>query len=199
MCSVSFIFFFLLSASQKTAFFAVHICGAVLTFGMGSLYMFVQTALSYLMQPKIHGKQIFWVRLLLVIWCGVSAFSSILCSKMWLHSEGNWITKFKRTLLAYCKQSFCGQRDSWNSNPKFKDLKHVIQILHRNSVTELGTKILFKLIMLTSEMLWWVNYVAEAGDGSAELLTKGVDDASHFIVTLWARWKVSCCRVPGSL
>lgn len=32
---------------QKTVFFAVHICGAVLTFGMGSLYMFVQTALSY--------------------------------------------------------------------------------------------------------------------------------------------------------
>lgn len=184
-------FFFL---PQKTTFFAVHICGAVLTFGMGSLYMFVQTALSYLMQPKIHGKQIFWVRLLLVIWCGVSAFSSILCSKMWLHSEGNWITKLKWTPLTYCKQFFCGQWDSWNSNPKFKDFKHVIQILHRNSVTELGTKIMCKLIKLTSEVLWWVKYVAEAGDRSAELLTKGVDHAS-----LWAHWKVSCCRGPWSL
>lgn len=67
---------------QKTAFFAVHICGAVLTFGMGSLYMFVQTALSYLMQPKIHGKQVFWVRLLLVIWCAVSAFSMLTCSSL---------------------------------------------------------------------------------------------------------------------
>lgn len=177
----------------------MHICGAVLTFGMGSLYMFVQTALSYLMQPKIHGKQIFWIRLLLVIWCGVSAFSSILCSKMWLHSEGNWKTKFKWKLLAYCKQSFCGQWESWNSNSKFKDFKHVIQFLHWNPVTELGTKIMCKLIMLPSKMLWWVNYVAEAGDGSAELLTKAVDDVSHFIVTLWAHWKVSFRLVPWSL
>ncbi|XP_045672354.1 DNA damage-regulated autophagy modulator protein 2 isoform X4 [Phyllostomus hastatus] len=67
---------------KKTTFFTVHICGAVLTFGMGSLYMFVQTVLSYQMQPKIHGKQIFWIRLLLVIWCGVSAFSMLTCSSL---------------------------------------------------------------------------------------------------------------------
>uniref|UniRef100_A0A8C2P9H8 CWH43-like N-terminal domain-containing protein n=1 Tax=Capra hircus TaxID=9925 RepID=A0A8C2P9H8_CAPHI len=67
---------------QKTTFFAVHVCGAVLTFGMGSLYMFVQTILSYQMQPKIHGKQVFWIRLLLVIWCGVSAFSMLTCSSL---------------------------------------------------------------------------------------------------------------------
>ncbi|KAJ8784692.1 hypothetical protein J1605_008043 [Eschrichtius robustus] len=67
---------------QKTTFFAVHVCGAVLTFGIGSLYMFVQTILSYQMQPKIHGKQVFWIRLLLVIWCGVSAFSMLTCSSL---------------------------------------------------------------------------------------------------------------------
>ncbi|KAM5160324.1 DNA damage-regulated autophagy modulator protein 2 isoform 3-T5 [Callospermophilus lateralis] len=61
---------------QKTTLFFAHVSGAVLTFGMGSLYMFVQTILSYQMQPKIHGKQVFWIRLLLVIWCGV--FSEIL-------------------------------------------------------------------------------------------------------------------------
>ncbi|XP_016078899.1 PREDICTED: DNA damage-regulated autophagy modulator protein 2 isoform X2 [Miniopterus natalensis] len=33
-------------------------------------------------QPKIHGKQIFWIRLLLVIWCGVSAFSMLTCSSL---------------------------------------------------------------------------------------------------------------------
>ncbi|XP_042108199.2 DNA damage-regulated autophagy modulator protein 2 isoform X5 [Ovis aries] len=69
-------------ALLKTTFFAVHVCGAVLTFGMGSLYMFVQTILSYQMQPKIHGKQVFWIRLLLVIWCGVSAFSMLTCSSL---------------------------------------------------------------------------------------------------------------------
>ncbi|XP_060248905.1 DNA damage-regulated autophagy modulator protein 2 isoform X2 [Meriones unguiculatus] len=60
---------------QKSTLLVAHICGAVLAFGMGSLYMFVQTILSYQMQPKIHSKQVFWVRLLLVIWCGVSALS----------------------------------------------------------------------------------------------------------------------------
>ncbi|XP_022439803.1 DNA damage-regulated autophagy modulator protein 2 isoform X2 [Eschrichtius robustus] len=33
-------------------------------------------------QPKIHGKQVFWIRLLLVIWCGVSAFSMLTCSSL---------------------------------------------------------------------------------------------------------------------
>lgn len=55
---------------QKSTLFIVHVCGAVLAFSMGSFYMFVQTILSYQMQPKIHSKQVFWVRLLLVIWCG---------------------------------------------------------------------------------------------------------------------------------
>ncbi|KAF5911012.1 hypothetical protein HPG69_000977, partial [Diceros bicornis minor] len=68
---------------QKTTFFAVHVCGAVLTFGMGSLYMFVQTILSYQMQPKIHGKQVFWVRLLLVIWCGGYVLHVITTAAEW--------------------------------------------------------------------------------------------------------------------
>ncbi|XP_012880055.1 PREDICTED: DNA damage-regulated autophagy modulator protein 2 [Dipodomys ordii] len=71
---------FLFSASQKTTIFVVHETGAVVTFSMGSLYMFVQTILSYKMQPKIHSKQIFWIRLLLVIWCGVSALSMLTSS-----------------------------------------------------------------------------------------------------------------------
>ncbi|XP_021121303.1 DNA damage-regulated autophagy modulator protein 2 isoform X1 [Heterocephalus glaber] len=66
----------------KTALFVVHVSGGVLTFGMGSFYMLVQTILSYLMQPKIHGKQIFWIRLLLLIWCGVSVLSMLTCSSV---------------------------------------------------------------------------------------------------------------------
>lgn len=119
-----FIYLFLPSTSQKTTFFAVHVCGAILTFGMGSLYMFVQTILSYQMQPKIHGKQVFWIRLLLVIWCGVSALISILCCKMWLYLKGNQI-KCKSTLLTCHKQAFCG-RGSGVSNPKLKNLKREI-------------------------------------------------------------------------
>ncbi|XP_047580011.1 DNA damage-regulated autophagy modulator protein 2 isoform X2 [Lutra lutra] len=68
---------------QKTAFFIVHVCGAVLTFGMGSLYMFVQTILSYQMQPKIHGKQVFWIRLLVVIWCGGYVLHMITTAAEW--------------------------------------------------------------------------------------------------------------------
>uniref|UniRef100_A0A6I8N934 CWH43-like N-terminal domain-containing protein n=1 Tax=Ornithorhynchus anatinus TaxID=9258 RepID=A0A6I8N934_ORNAN len=67
---------------QKTTLFLVHITGAVLTFGPGALYIFTQTILSYKMQPKIHGRHIFWIRLIVVIWCGVSAFSSILCREI---------------------------------------------------------------------------------------------------------------------
>ncbi|KAM9690667.1 DNA damage-regulated autophagy modulator protein 2 isoform 2-T5 [Dama dama] len=68
---------------QKTTFFAVHVCGAVLTFGVGSLYMFVQTILSYQMQPKIHGKQVFWIRLSLVIWCGGYVLHMITTAAEW--------------------------------------------------------------------------------------------------------------------
>lgn len=65
---------------QKTTIIIVHICGSVTAFGMGSLYILVQTILSYKMQPKIHGKQIFWIRLLILIWCGVSALSMLIFS-----------------------------------------------------------------------------------------------------------------------
>ncbi|XP_038604937.1 DNA damage-regulated autophagy modulator protein 2 isoform X2 [Tachyglossus aculeatus] len=67
---------------QKTTLFLVHIVGAVLTFGLGTLYIFTQTILSYKMQPKIHGRHIFWIRLIVVIWCGVSAFSMLTCSSI---------------------------------------------------------------------------------------------------------------------
>ncbi|XP_037678534.1 DNA damage-regulated autophagy modulator protein 2-like [Choloepus didactylus] len=67
---------------QKTILFAAHVSGAVLTFGLGLLYLFVQTILSYQMQPQIHGKQVFWIRLLVVIWCGVSALSMLICSSL---------------------------------------------------------------------------------------------------------------------
>ncbi|KAL6083863.1 hypothetical protein STEG23_031388 [Scotinomys teguina] len=68
---------------QKSTLFVPHVCGGVLAFGMGSLYMFVQTILSYQMQPKIHSKQVFWVRLLLVIWCGGYVLHMVTTAAEW--------------------------------------------------------------------------------------------------------------------
>ncbi|KAG9260746.1 DNA damage-regulated autophagy modulator protein 2 [Astyanax mexicanus] len=59
---------------QKTTLFSMHLVGAVLTFGVGALYVLVQTLLSFSMQPHIHGKNIFWTRLTLCFW----TFSSII-------------------------------------------------------------------------------------------------------------------------
>ncbi|XP_006902173.1 PREDICTED: DNA damage-regulated autophagy modulator protein 2-like [Elephantulus edwardii] len=72
----------IVASFQKTALFVVHVGGAILTFRLGSLYMSVQTILSYHMQPRIHGNQVFWIRLLLVIWCVVSALSMLTCSSL---------------------------------------------------------------------------------------------------------------------
>lgn len=59
---------------QKTTLFAMHLVGAMLTFGVGALYILVQTLLSHRMQPHIHSKNIFWTRLSVCIW----TFSSII-------------------------------------------------------------------------------------------------------------------------
>ncbi|KAI6072870.1 DNA damage-regulated autophagy modulator protein 2 isoform X1 [Aix galericulata] len=48
---------------QKCVLYYVHVVGACLTFGVGAIYMLVQTVLSYLMQPEIHSKDVFWIRL----------------------------------------------------------------------------------------------------------------------------------------
>ncbi|MBN3324453.1 DRAM2 protein, partial [Atractosteus spatula] len=57
---------------QKTSVISMHWVGAVLTFGIGTIYILCQTVLSYMMQPHINGKETFWIRLLVGVWCGVS-------------------------------------------------------------------------------------------------------------------------------
>lgn len=56
----------------------MHLVGAVLTFGFGALYIMVQTGLSLRMQPHIHGRTIYLVRLSIGIWTVGSIISSIL-------------------------------------------------------------------------------------------------------------------------
>ncbi|XP_066479809.1 DNA damage-regulated autophagy modulator protein 2 isoform X2 [Tiliqua scincoides] len=65
---------------QKTTFIYMHVIGACLTFGIGTIYILVHTILSYKMQPGIHGKDIFWIRLTVLLWCASSIVSMFISS-----------------------------------------------------------------------------------------------------------------------
>ncbi|NXY09560.1 DRAM2 protein, partial [Pteruthius melanotis] len=70
---------------QKCILYYIHVLGACLTFGVGSMYMLVQTVLSYLMQPELHSKDIFWARLAVVLW-SCSSILSMFVSSVVLYS-----------------------------------------------------------------------------------------------------------------
>ncbi|XP_064894450.1 DNA damage-regulated autophagy modulator protein 2 isoform X2 [Columba livia] len=70
---------------QKCILYYVHVLGACLTFGVGAVYMLVQTILSYLMQPEVHSKDIFWIRLTVLLWC-CSSIVSMFVSSVVLYS-----------------------------------------------------------------------------------------------------------------
>lgn len=53
---------------QKTTLFSMHLLGAVLTFGVGALYILVQTLISLHMHPHIHSRSVFLVRLGIGLW-----------------------------------------------------------------------------------------------------------------------------------
>lgn len=63
---------------QKTTLFSMHLVGAVLTFGVGALYIGVQTLISSKMQPHINSKSIYLIRLGVGVWTMSSIISSIL-------------------------------------------------------------------------------------------------------------------------
>ncbi|XP_078403023.1 DNA damage-regulated autophagy modulator protein 2b isoform X1 [Cetorhinus maximus] len=65
---------------QKTTIIQAHVTGAVLTFGIGIIYLLLQTIISYKMQPLIHGIGIFWIRCVLLIWCAGSIVSMFISS-----------------------------------------------------------------------------------------------------------------------
>ncbi|XP_030329346.1 DNA damage-regulated autophagy modulator protein 2 [Strigops habroptila] len=65
---------------QKCILYYIHVLGACLTFGVGAIYMLVQTVLSYLMQPELHSKDIFWIRLSVSLWCWSSIVSMFVSS-----------------------------------------------------------------------------------------------------------------------
>ncbi|XP_049439720.1 DNA damage-regulated autophagy modulator protein 2-like [Epinephelus fuscoguttatus] len=71
---------------QKTTLFSMHLVGAVLTFGVGALHILVQTLLSLLMQPHIHSKTIFLVRLGIGVWT-LSSIISMFISSVIMYSS----------------------------------------------------------------------------------------------------------------
>ncbi|KAL8179233.1 UNVERIFIED_CONTAM: DNA damage-regulated autophagy modulator protein 2 [Gekko kuhli] len=62
---------------QKSTLIVMHVIGAGLTFGIGTLYILVQTILSYKLSPG--NKVVFRIRLIVLLWCAASIMSSILC------------------------------------------------------------------------------------------------------------------------
>lgn len=65
---------------QKTTLFSMHLVGAVLTFGVGALYILVQTVLSNCMQPHVHSKSTFLVRSGIAVWTLCSIISMFVSS-----------------------------------------------------------------------------------------------------------------------
>lgn len=65
---------------EKTAVISMHLFGAGLTFGMGALYILVQTGVSYHMQPRFHGRDILWARTAVGVWTLASVITAFVSS-----------------------------------------------------------------------------------------------------------------------
>ncbi|KAM4589006.1 DNA damage-regulated autophagy modulator protein 2b [Odontesthes bonariensis] len=65
---------------QKTTLFSMHLVGAVLTFGVGALYILVQTLISLYMQPHVHSRTVYLVRLGIGLWTLGSVISMFVSS-----------------------------------------------------------------------------------------------------------------------
>lgn len=71
---------------QKTTLFSMHLVGAVLTFGIGALYILVQTLLSHKMQPHIHSRTTYLVRVGIGLWT-LSSIISMFVSSVIMYSS----------------------------------------------------------------------------------------------------------------
>ncbi|XP_062264371.1 DNA damage-regulated autophagy modulator protein 2b [Platichthys flesus] len=71
---------------QKTTLFAMHLLGAVLTFGVGALYILVQAVLSLKMQPHVHSRGIYLIRLGIGVWT-LGSIISMFVSSVILYSS----------------------------------------------------------------------------------------------------------------
>uniref|UniRef100_A0A673MQN7 DNA-damage regulated autophagy modulator 2a n=1 Tax=Sinocyclocheilus rhinocerous TaxID=307959 RepID=A0A673MQN7_9TELE len=74
--TVSVMFFYILPENSYDI--SIHLLGAGLTFGAGTLYVLVQTGMSYRMQPRFHGRDIFWACMAVGMWSLIIFISSVL-------------------------------------------------------------------------------------------------------------------------
>ncbi|XP_029911919.1 DNA damage-regulated autophagy modulator protein 2 [Myripristis murdjan] len=65
---------------QESAIISVHLLGATLTFGSGVLYILIQTAMSYHMQPRFQSKDIVWARTAVGLWTMASIITMFVSS-----------------------------------------------------------------------------------------------------------------------
>uniref|UniRef100_A0A3B5AZ30 DNA damage regulated autophagy modulator 2 n=1 Tax=Stegastes partitus TaxID=144197 RepID=A0A3B5AZ30_9TELE len=70
---------------QKTTLFSMHLVGAILTFGVGALYILVQTLLSFYMQPHVHSRTTYLVRLTIGA-CTLGSIISMFVSSVIMYS-----------------------------------------------------------------------------------------------------------------
>ncbi|KAK5871997.1 hypothetical protein PBY51_012733 [Eleginops maclovinus] len=71
---------------QKTTLFSMHLVGAVMTFGVGALYILVQTLVSLYMQPHVHSKNTYLVRLGVGLWT-LSSIITMFVSSVIMYSS----------------------------------------------------------------------------------------------------------------
>ncbi|NWI53369.1 DRAM2 protein, partial [Calyptomena viridis] len=71
---------------QKCILYSIHVLGACLTFGVGALYLLLQTFLSFRMQPELQSKSVLWARLAVCLWCCSSIGSTILSLELFVSS-----------------------------------------------------------------------------------------------------------------
>lgn len=56
---------------QETSVVVIHFVGAMMTFGLGTVYEFIQAFITHKMHPEINGKGIFIARLVIAILSGI--------------------------------------------------------------------------------------------------------------------------------
>jgi len=91
---------------QETFVEPVHIIGAAFVLGLGVLYEFLQTFLTYQMYPEFNGKKIARIRLALSIVSTITMLLGIL--KIQNNQFVIWFLKqYREDIVSWCFQSPC--------------------------------------------------------------------------------------------
>ena len=76
---------------QETDIMVVHLIGAILAFGLGNVYCWMQSAMSYRLHPHLNTRGVAHARALLSALTTLTFISSILCQVVsfnWCSSGG---------------------------------------------------------------------------------------------------------------